>query len=79
MVLLDQMRKEVLRLEAKVERLQTELAVTTASLDTLKKQLKVMRRRLFPTHASALMGIYFLRCSTLRRNPTSRNIAHAGY
>lgn len=40
-VLLDHMRKEVLRLEGKMERLQKELAVTTASLDTCKKQLKV--------------------------------------
>lgn len=39
------MRKEVLRLEAKVERLQKELLVATTSLEGSKKKHKVMSSR----------------------------------
>eukprot|EP00903_Cladosiphon_okamuranus_P012984 g12116.t2 len=45
-VLLDQMRKEVLRLEDKMERIQKEIATTKASLDASKKQLKIAEHQL---------------------------------
>lgn len=58
------MRKEVLRLEGKDERLQKDLVVTTASLEVSKKKHKVMRRR----------GSYTFDCSSYP--VTSRDVVN---